>query len=106
LFQYYFRGEGLAAVRDWERGTSWDGLDMSEADESPVTEPVTVNDMFLTGILVELISDCVRITGYSHLSKRSGEMDERRVVARTMLPPAVGRDLLAQLRRIYAKGGH
>jgi hypothetical protein len=73
--------------------------------EFPVTEPVTVNDVFVTAVVTEITDNYVRIIGYSKLQRPSGEMNENRIVERMVLPDPVARELLTQLRKGLARRG-
>jgi hypothetical protein len=83
---------------------------MSEGENSPLTEPVVVTSAFLTGCTVEFGNDWARIVAWEQLPAMGGEMVERRIVGRWVMPKAVARDLLAQLRRglgmRYEERGH
>lgn len=68
-------------------------------NEPSLTEPVAIPDTFLTGAYVEVGDDFVRIVAWSQLPQLGGEMNERRIVARIVMPKAVGRDIATQLRK-------
>lgn len=76
---------------------------MAEADErpepAPLTEPVIVAAVFITGLKVEVTDDYVRIVAWEQLPKANGDMPERRIVGRWVMPKATGRDLDGQLRK-------
>lgn len=69
-------------------------------DDPPITEPVVAQDIFATGVSVESINGEFRITAWVDVS------DERRIVARLVLPDKVARDLSKDLRKALSKGGH
>jgi len=72
-------------------------------DKAPLTEPVVVASAFCAGVEVETTDHCVRVTGWEDVSR---PMRERRIVARMVLPPEVAHDLVRDLRRSLARGGH
>lgn len=76
------------------------------AEPSPVTEPVIVNSVFITGGAIEVTDSCVRIVGWEQQPAMSGEMVERRIVARLAMSNGVAREIVAALRRGLAKDGH
>lgn len=71
-----------------------------EATDPPLTEPLVVLDVFVTGVDVERINGEVRLVGWvTH-----GE--EHRIVARLVVPDGIARALARDLRKALASGGH
>jgi hypothetical protein len=74
---------------------------MGEADEpGPVTEPVIQTDTFATETVVEPIDGNIRIVSMVDVE------DERRIVSRVVIPVEKARLLVADLRRVLARGGN
>jgi hypothetical protein len=71
-------------------------------DESdpPLTEPVIVQDTFATGVDVERVDGEVRLIAWVTHS------DEHRIVNRLVLPDAVARALIRDLRKALASGSN
>jgi hypothetical protein len=61
------------------------------SDEPPLTEPVIVPCLYVTGFAVEASeAGAVRLVGTVALPRIGGEMDERRIVVRCAMTTAVG----------------
>lgn len=72
-----------------------------EDDQKPLMEPVIVLDTFATGVIVEPVNtNELRMTAWVELS------DEKRIVARLVLPDQASRSLVRDLRKVLSKGGH
>lgn len=74
---------------------------IAEADEpGPITEPVITTDAFATSAIVEPIDGNIRIVSMVDVE------EERRIVSRVVLPVEKARQLVADLRKVLAKGGN
>jgi hypothetical protein len=75
---------------------------MASEDEKdpPLTEPVIVVDVFATGVDVERVDGEVRLIAWVTHS------DEHRIVNRLVLPDAVARALIRDLRKALASGSN
>lgn len=75
---------------------------MIGADPPPLTEPVMVNDVFVTGAAVESSKHVVRIVGWVEMPYLTGETEERRIVVRFVIPldaaPKLRDDLARHLK--------
>lgn len=74
---------------------------MAEEDKDPpLTEPIIAQDIFATGIDIERIDGEVRLIAWvTH-----GE--EHRIVGRLVLPDAIARALIRDLRKALASGSN
>lgn len=62
---------------------------MAKYDEegaAALTEPVTVQDVFVTGAAVESTEHVLRVVGWVALPYLSGDETERRIVVRFVMP--------------------
>lgn len=76
-------------------------------DVPRMTEPETVPCTFCEGITIEVRADFIRIVGWIDLETVGYEtMPERRIVARAAMPTTVARNLIRDLRKAVARGGH
>lgn len=73
---------------------------------APLTEPVVVNSVFLTGAVIEATDTCVRLVGWEEIATINGEMAERRIVSRLVLTTTTAREIAATIQKALAKGGH
>lgn len=75
---------------------------MSPEDDKdpPLTEPIVIMDVFATGVDVERVDGEVRLIGWA----THGE--EHRIVARLVLPDAVARALIRDLRKALSHGSN
>lgn len=55
-------------------------------EQVALTEPVIVQDVFVTGAAVESSSHVMRIVGWVQLPYLSGDAEERRIVVRFVMP--------------------
>lgn len=74
-----------------------------DTDDTPLTEPVTVNCLYLTGAAIEVTRHVARTVGWVALPDQTGgEAKERRVAVRFAMPidaaRAYWRDLGDELR--------
>ncbi|MER9912839.1 hypothetical protein NKJ71_19625 [Mesorhizobium sp. M0050] len=67
-------------------------------DSQPLTEPLVVADAFATGVDVEAINGDLRLVAWVDHGQ------ERRIVARVVLPDSVARALIRDLRKALASG--
>lgn len=63
------------------------------APQPPLTESVPVPCLFVTGLALEFTRHTVRVIGWVQLPNLGGEMDERRIVTRFVMPLDVARQL-------------
>lgn len=80
---------------------------MAEATESmepPLTEPLLIPCLFVTGIGLELTEGVVRIVGWVQMPDLGGEAIERRIVIRMALPVGAARPVPAALRKLIMMG--
>jgi hypothetical protein len=75
-------------------------------DKRNITEPETVHCLFCTGIHLEALEGCIRLVGYADLDMVEYEQSERRIITRVVMPHGTARQLLLDLRKMLAKGGH
>lgn len=71
-----------------------------EPDKPALTEPIVILDAFATGVDVEVINGDVRLIAWVD------HQDERRIVGRLVLPDAVARGLVRDLRKALASGSN
>lgn len=69
-------------------------------EEPPLTEPLIVPCLYVTGAAVERADHAVRIVGWVHLPVLGGETDERRIVIRFAMPIDSARKLSHALASI------
>lgn len=68
--------------------------------ENPkLTEPAPVADVFVTGAAVESSKHVIRIVGWVELPFLSGEVEERRIIVRFVLPVDAAGRLVDELNR-------
>ena len=80
---------------------------MAEKAEPPrITEPKPVDCLFCSGFHLEVDESFIRIVGYADLEMVEYERNERRIIARVVMPISAARALLADIRKKLAKGGH
>lgn len=73
---------------------------MDDDADPPLTEPIIVQDVFATGVDIERVDGEVRLIAWvTH-----GE--EHRIVNRLVLPDAVTRALIRDLRKALASGSN
>lgn len=75
-------------------------------EKAPLSEPVVVQSVFLTGAAVAVTDTCVRLVGFEELEAVHGEMAERRIVSRVVMSTATAREIIAALQKALTKGGH
>lgn len=81
-----------------DRNWSWGENPMIDGGENaPLTEPVIVPDLFITGGSIELMNGVVRFVGWTHVPQLGGETEERRIVVRISLPLSKARELSQKL---------
>jgi hypothetical protein len=91
----------MVALHDFQ---SKRGLEAQE--RPPITEPVIVNSVFITGMAVEVADSAVRIVGWEQTTDiGNGEM-ERRIVTRLAMSNDTARQFSAILREMLTGGGH
>lgn len=73
---------------------------------APLTEPEIVTCHFLEGIEIEMGDDFVRIVGWIYLHTGDLTGPERRIVARSVMPTRVAREVVRDLRKAVARGGN
>jgi hypothetical protein len=66
-------------------------------EEAPMTEPVIVPCLFITGMAFEVSHGSVRIVAWCEMPDLGGEMRERRVVARLAMAKRSARHMHALL---------
>lgn len=76
------------------------------AHQPPLTEPVIVPCLFCTGMEVEVTADFVRIVGYVELPALGMDQPERRIISRVVMPNEIARELIRDMRKALAGGGH
>jgi hypothetical protein len=72
----------------------------------PLTEPIFVQCLFITGTHVDAGDGYVRVIGWSHIPQMGGETEERRIAVRFSMPIDTAKELEKLLRRAHAKRGH
>lgn len=77
-----------------------------EAREPPLTEPVIITCVFVTGTAVEVANNHIRIVGWVQMPAIGGETEERRIAVRFAMPNSVGRGLLTQLSKGVTRDGN
>lgn len=70
------------------------------AEEKPLTEPVPVPDVFVTGSYVERLDGTIRIVAWVDYS------EERRINGRWVMSSTTARHLVAELRKVLMRGGN
>jgi hypothetical protein len=71
---------------------------MADDEPRPLSEPLVIADAFCSGADVEIINGDIRIVGWVD------HQEERRIVGRLVLPDAVARALIRDLRKALASG--
>lgn len=79
---------------------------MAEPEQPPLTEPVIVPCLFITGGAIETSHDLVRFVGWVAIPELGGETAERRIAVRFAMPTDVARGLFSQGSRATRRGGH
>lgn len=74
-------------------------------EDEALTEPVIVQEVFITGTAVEAGSGYLRIIGWTQVPNLGGEMQESRIAVRAVGPTAVVRELGRQINTAIARGG-
>lgn len=69
-------------------------------ENPPLTEPLIIPDVFATGVDVERVNGVVRLISWATHG------DEHRIVNRLVLPDAVARAMIRDLRKVLVSGGH
>lgn len=75
-------------------------------EKAPLTEPVVVNSVFLTGAVIEATDTCVRLVGWEEIATINGEIAERRIVSRLVVTTTTARAIAKSIQQALAKGGH
>jgi hypothetical protein len=70
----------------------------------PLTEPVIVQCLFCTGVDVQHTENFTRLIGWVELPAPGYDFQERRIIARMVMPEEVARALSRDLRRSLTKG--
>lgn len=73
---------------------------------APITEPIVINSVFITGGVIEVTDTCLRLVCWEQTIGLCGESAERRIVMRIAMSTTTARDIAAGLRKTLAKGGH
>lgn len=79
---------------------------MAETLHPRLSEPKVVDCHFVEGISIEVREEIVRMVGWVDLEVSEGRAPERRITVRLAVTKMVARVLMADLRRVLAKGGH
>jgi hypothetical protein len=74
--------------------------------EPPLTEPLIVSCVYITGAAVEAAKHVVRVVGWVQLPQLGGEMDERRISVRFAMPIDAARALRDDLNKKLRREGH
>lgn len=76
----------------------------THAPEPPLTEPLIVPCLFVTGAAIERTAHVIRIIGWTATPSLGGEMEERRIVVRFAIPLDAARWLRDQLAKALREG--
>lgn len=73
---------------------------------APLTEPIIVPDVFVTGFGLEMADSHVRLVCWVDLPPLSGQTEERRICARLAMTDEVARQLSSYLRGFLSHDTH
>ncbi len=92
-------------MQDWDGRTSaWTDLMREDGHEQiPLTEPVIVPCLYLTGGEIEIGAGVVRFVGWTQMPGLGGQTEERRIEVRFALPVEEARRLAAKLQHELRK---
>lgn len=76
------------------------------SDDAPMTEPIVVPCLHLTGMGIEFSPTGVRFVGWVNLPDLGGETRERRIAIRFATSDGMARELEVMLHKGLARGGH
>lgn len=80
-------------------------MDNQGGDEAPLTEPLIVPCVIVTGVGIETDRQIVRFVGWASMPTLPGsEMNERRVVVRFAMPSDSARQLMTDLSNKLYRG--
>jgi len=82
------------------------GMSGEEIPVPPLSEPQLVPCLFATGIEIEVLHGAIRLVGWVDLPTADSGMPERRIIARMVMPEQIARELVRDLRKLLARGGH
>lgn len=71
--------------------------------EPPLSEPLVVPCLFITGMAIEPSDYVIRLVGWVQLPMLGGEADERRIVIRFVMPIDAARGLRNGLTKVFRK---
>ena len=72
--------------------------------EAPLTEPLIVSCVFVSGAAVERTQHIVRVVGWMNTPHLGGETEERRIVVRFAMPIDAARTLQRELAAAIREG--
>ncbi|WP_027037902.1 hypothetical protein [Mesorhizobium ciceri] len=79
---------------------------MADEKAPALTEPVIVQCLFCTGVDVQHTENFTRLIGWVELPAPGYDFQERRIIARMVMPPEIARALSRDLRRSISRGDH
>jgi hypothetical protein len=82
---------------------SLDRVETASKREPPLSEPVIVPDLFVSGVHVTPEPSCVRFVGWATTGDAEGEIPERQIVVRFSMSEAASRKLRRDLSSAYAE---
>lgn len=83
------------------------GIEMSaEEFPPPLTEPLIVPCLYVTGLAVEIEGNVVRVIGWTHVPAIGGETEERRITVRFTMPMNATRRLRDDLNKKLGRREH
>lgn len=74
--------------------------------EPPLTEPIVISCVYVTGTAIDLSEHVVRIVGWVHVPNIGGEAEERRITVRFAMPIDAARALREGMNKALRRVGH
>jgi mono/diheme cytochrome c family protein len=75
-------------------------------DKAPLTEPVTIQCIFVSGVDIVLSGPIARFVGWAEMPAIGGETEERRIVVRFVMSRDAARTFCTELRNALKRKGH
>lgn len=85
-------------MRNYEEGMARRAVSMV-GDEAPLTEPMIIKCVYLTGLGITIDAGVMRFVGWTHVPDLGGESEERRIEVRF----ATSREVAAEVGDMIAR---
>jgi len=79
---------------------------MTDGSNIPLTEPVIVPCIFVSGVTVVISDGIVRFIGWAEMPSIGGEVEERRIVVRFVMTRDAARTLRDDITKLLKRPGH